>query len=82
MQSDAEHYKGLANYIKVIAEKSPLVVIDGGKRVKYILEASPADLSSEQIIAFAESFITGTGHEYKIDEEVVYSDNAKVEEEL
>ena len=59
-----------------------MVAVDGGRRIKYILEATAADLTAEKIIEFAETWLNGTGHEYKIDEEVVYSDNDKVQEEL
>lgn len=53
---NSEHYSGLANYIKVATPKSPVVIIDGSKRLKYVLKASPADLTSSQIVDFVKSF--------------------------
>ena len=82
IQTNAEHYQGLANYIKVKPEKSPLVAIDGGKRIKYVFEVPAAELTADKIVECAETWLNGTGHEYKIDEDVVYSDNDKVQEEL
>jgi hypothetical protein len=57
-------------------------VIDGGKRVKYVLIATPADLTSEEIVAFVESVENGTAKEYKVDEQVTYTEAAAAEEEL
>lgn len=34
---DGEHYNGLAQYIKIDLTKSPIILIDGSKRVKYVL---------------------------------------------
>lgn len=52
IEASAEHYNGLANYIKILTEKSPVVVIDGGNRVKYVLSGSPEDITAQQIIDF------------------------------
>ena len=79
---NAEHYNGLANYIKIATPKSPVVIIDGGKRVKFVMQANPVDVTSEQIVKFVEDFEKGELKEYKIDEEVVYADGSKVEDEL
>jgi len=57
-------------------------VIDGGKRVKYVLSGKPSDITSDDIVAFVDSITSGKAKEYKIDEEVVYSDDTKVEDEL
>lgn len=70
----------MSNYIKIITNKSPIVVIDGGKRVKYVLSGKPADINADEIVSFVESVSAGKAKEYKIDEEVVYSDDTKVED--
>jgi hypothetical protein len=57
-------------------------LIDGGKRAKQILFGAPADISSDNIVAFIEKFNNGNGKEYKMDEEVTYEDGSTVEEEL
>ena len=44
-----------------------------------MLFGAPADISAETIISFVEKFSSGEGKEYKMDEEVVYEDGAKVE---
>ena len=82
IQTTGEHYHGLANYIKIQAAKSPIVIIDGGKRSKQVLFSAPADITSDNIIAFVEKFNNGNGNEYKLDEEITYDDGTKVEEEL
>ena len=56
IELNAEHYSGLANYIKIATPKSPVVIIDGGKRVKFVMQANPVDVTSEQIVKFVESF--------------------------
>lgn len=66
----------------MITEKSPVIIIDGGKRTKYVLEGQAADLTADQIVIFVEDCLNGKAKEYKMDEEVVYSDSTKVEEEL
>lgn len=81
MKSDAEHYGGLANYIKIDFNKSPIIVIDGGKRVKFVLAKAPLEISSEDIVNFVESVENGKAREYKIDEQVTYEE-AATEEEL
>jgi len=55
-------------------------VVDGGKRVKLVLEDNAADITTEQIIAFVEGVENGTGKEYKVDEEITYKDGGKVED--
>lgn len=77
-----EHYAGLANYIKIQADKSPIVIVDGGKRAKHVLFGSPADITSQQIIEFVEKFNNGQAKEFKLDEEIVYEDGSRVEDEL
>ena len=57
-------------------------MIDGGKRVKYVLSAKPSDITADEIVSFVDSVTSGKAKEYKIDEEVVYSDDTKVEDEL
>jgi hypothetical protein len=57
-------------------------VIDGGKRVKYVLAGKPSEITADEIVSFVESVTSGKAKEYKIDEEVVYSDDTKVEDEL
>lgn len=56
-------------------------MIDGAKRVKYVLVANPVDLTSGDILAFVESVENGTAKEYKVDEQVTYTE-AAAEEEL
>jgi len=56
------------------------VVVDGGKRTKFVLETNVADITSEQIVSFVEGVESGTGKEYKFDEEVTYKDGGKVED--
>ena len=58
------------------------MIIDGGKRAKFVLQVSPAKLNSEQIVYFVQNFENGNAKEYKMDEEVVYDDGEKVEDEL
>lgn len=59
-----------------------MIVIDGGKRVKYVHIASPVDVDSDDILAFVESVESGSAKEYKIDEQVVYEETKATEEEL
>ena len=66
----AEHYGGLANYIKIDFNKSPIVVIDGANRSKNVLSANPNELDSAQIIAFLEEVQGGNAKKYGLDEEV------------
>ena len=47
-----------------------------------MMQANPVDVTSEQIVKFVEDFEKGELKEYKIDEEVVYADGSKVEDEL
>lgn len=70
----------MANYIKIATPKSPVVIIDGGKRLKYVLQGSPSEMTSDQIVKFVESFETGNAKEYKMDEEVVYEDGTQAED--
>jgi len=58
----------LANYIKIITEKSPIVVVDGGKRVKFVLSGNAADIEAGTIVSFVNDVLTGKSKEYKIDE--------------
>ncbi len=62
--------------------KSPIVIIDGGKRTKNVLAADPVDITSADIVSFVESYSNGQTKEYKIDEQVTYEETAAVEEEL
>lgn len=80
VELNSEHYSGLANYIKIATPKSPVVIIDGGKRLKYVLQGSPSEMTSDQIVKFVESFETGNAKEYKMDEEVVYEDGTQAED--
>ena len=57
-----------------------MVIIDGGKRLKYVLQANPSEITSDHIVQFVESFEVGNAKEYKMDEEVVYEEEAKVED--
>lgn len=50
--------------------------------MKYVLEGQAADLTADQIVVFVEDFLSGKAKEYKLDEEVTYSDSSKIEEEL
>jgi hypothetical protein len=59
-----------------------VVVIDGAKRVKYVLAQAPLDVDSEDILAFVASIENGSAKEYKIDEQVNYEETVAVEEEL
>ena len=79
-QIAAEHYGGLAQYIKIDVTKSPIVLIDGGKRTKFVFSKSPEDITADDIIGFAEAVEAGRAKEYKIDEEVKAVE--AVEEEL
>lgn len=72
MQTEAEHYGGLAQYIKIDFNKSPIVLIDGAKRTKYVLTKAPLDITSADIIAFVGSVENGSAKEYKVDEKVEY----------
>jgi hypothetical protein len=73
----------LAQYIKIDVHKSPIIVIDGSKRVKYVLTANPVDIDSDDIVAFVESVENGSAKEYKVDEQVTYEDaKPAAEEEL
>jgi hypothetical protein len=56
------------------------VVIDGAKRVKYVLIANPVDLTSADIVAFVESVDSGSAKEYKVDEQITYTETAANEE--
>lgn len=47
-----------------------------------MLFGSPADITSEQIIEFVEKFNNGQAKEFKLDEEIVYDDGSRVEDEL
>ncbi len=64
----------MAQYTKVDVHKSPIIVIDGSKRVKYVLNTNPVDIDSDDIIAFVESVENGSAKYYKIDERVTYED--------
>lgn len=79
---DAEHYGGLAQYIKIDFNKSAVILIDGSKRVKYVHVANPVDVDSDDILAFVESVENGKAKEYKIDEQVVYEETQPTAEEL
>jgi hypothetical protein len=59
-----------------------VVIIDGGRRIKFVLNSNPADITSQQIVDFVETYESGNGKHYKLDEQVVYDDGSKVEEEL
>ena len=73
----------MAQYVKIDVHKSAIVLIDGAKRVKYVLTANPVDLDSTAIVAFVESVENGSAKEYKIDEQVTYEDvKPATEEEL
>ena len=80
IKASAEHYGGLANYIKIITEKSPIVLIDGGKRTKFVLSGKAEDLDAETIVSFVMDVEAGKAKEYKIDEEIEYADGSKVED--
>lgn len=56
------------------------MVIDGAKRVKYALIATPVDLTSADILAFVESVENGQAKEYKVDEQVTYTESVANEE--
>jgi hypothetical protein len=58
------------------------VVIDGGKRTKFVLSGKAEELDAETIVSFVGEVEAGRAKEYKIDEEVVYADNSRVEDEL
>ena len=76
MQVNGEHYAGLAQYIKIDVNKSPVIVIDGSKRVKYVLSQAALDIESDDILAFVESVENCSAKEYKVDEQVVYEEAA------
>ena len=67
MKTTAEHYNGLANYIKISTEKSPIVIIDGGKRNKFVLTGNAADLTADSIVSFVSDAVSGNSKEYKLD---------------
>jgi hypothetical protein len=79
-QIAAEHYGGLAQYIKIDVTKSPIVFIDGGKRTKFVFSKNPEAITVEDVTGFAEAVAAGRAKEYKIDEEVKVTET--VEEEL
>ena len=58
----------MSNYIKIITDKSPIVVIDGGKRLKYVLSGKSSDIDTDSIVSFLENVTSGKSKEYKIDE--------------
>jgi len=60
--------------------KSPIIIIDGGKRIKFVLIKNPEDITAKDISNWVESVQNGSEKEYKIDEQVTYE--AVVEEEL
>lgn len=73
----------MAQYIKIDVAKSPIVLLDGGKRNKFVLFEDASSISSEKIVAFAESVSSGDAKEYKMDEAVEYvAAEAAPEEEL
>lgn len=77
---EAEHYGGLANYIKIDFNKSPIVIIDGAARTKNVLSGNPKEITSEQIVSFLESVESGSAKQYGLDEEVKVEEEAAVEE--
>jgi hypothetical protein len=62
--------------------KSPIIVIDGGKRTKNVLVSDPVDITAADIVSFVDSYYNGQAKEYKIDEQVAYEETPAVEEEL
>jgi hypothetical protein len=48
--------------------KSPIIVIDGGKRTKSVLVSDPVDITAADIVSFVDSYYNGQTKEYKIDE--------------
>jgi len=57
--------------------------LDGKKRAKFVLFEGASGITSEKIVAFAESVASGVAQEYKMDEEVTYeAGEAAPEEEL
>jgi hypothetical protein len=71
----------LAQYIKIDVAKSPIVLLDGAKRTKFVLLEDASSISSEKIVAFAESVSAGEAKEYKMDEAVSYVESAETEAE-
>ena len=55
-------------------------MIDGAKRIKYVLSKAALDITSADIVAFVGSVENGSAKEYKVDEKVEYEDVVSTEE--
>jgi hypothetical protein len=62
--------------------KSPIIVIDGGKRTKSVLVSDPVDITAADIVSFVDSYYNGQTKEYTIDEQVTYEEISAIEEEF
>lgn len=70
IKPDNEHFNNLASYIKITPATIPIIYINGGERIKYVLPGNSADITVENIVDFLKAVDSKTLKKYKLDEEV------------